>query len=81
MGLGAVGAHDTQGGEAVNSCKSVKKIYLAINVANAPVIPSTCICQSPLHILPPPIPSYQHTKVGVHPWCKLAVAGDRPACL
>ncbi len=67
MCLDEVGAHDTQGGGAVNSCKSVNKIYFAIDIAYAPVLPSTSISQSPFHPLQPPIPSYQHTKVGGAP--------------
>jgi hypothetical protein len=65
-GLGAMEPKIHKGG-AVNSCKSVNKIYFAIDIAYAPVLPSTSISQSPLHPLQPPIPSYQHTKVGGAP--------------
>jgi hypothetical protein len=51
-------------GEGVNSCKSVNKMLFAIDIANARVLPSTSISQSPLHPPQPPIPSYQHTEVG-----------------
>ena len=59
MGLDEVGPHNTQGEGAANSCKSLKKIYFAINIANAPVILSTCICQNPLHLL---LPTRGHKK-------------------